>query len=682
MLTETDQATPTLSKRKGWGFLLLLLIALTTCFFVYRIGFPAFWTFDDHHSLQGLESVQDWDSAKSFVLNNNTGPTGRPLSMLSFLVNLDDWDKNPAGFRQINTWIHLANIVLVAILATLIARLTPLHTQALGFGITLAIIWGLHPFLASSVLSVVQRMTLLSASFALLGLIGYLLGRRRLQTHPIQGWLTIFASIIFGTLFATFSKENGALLPIFIGLLELQILSRYRLVSRPYWRPFSLLLFWGPVFVLLGYMATLVPSILQPAPMAFRAFSWDQRLWSEALILWEYVKQIFVPNIQTMGPLQDDSSRIHGMDPFTLAAVTAWVIAIFAAIRLRQTFPIILFGLGFFLCGHLLESSLIQLELYFEHRNYLPSLGLLAIPLSTVFIADESPARHLIILALIPGLAFLLFVTTRGWGDPSLSAERWYNAHPTSTRAVDYKSSVVEAHGGTKQAALFVAEASNNNPNNPMIATKGLALSCAANQKASGTGLLKRLTEILQNKPPIDQIRASLPHLQSLLGHRLSSQCNWLDLNDIRRLLEGILTTKTLENSPGELAGVHNALGLILFTQGNPVEALNHLNTSYQTHANYWNLARYLLALQALGLDKEADQIKADFLAKRPSGIYSQEDHERRLEQAMTEIQQQVRFTTKKGSNHKKALFFGKDTPIAPAWPLPSTPALPPLMIE
>ena len=33
------------------------------------------------------------------------------------------------------------------------------------------------------------------------------------------------------------------------------------------------------------------------------------------------------------------------------------------------------FGIAFFLGGHLLESTVLPLELYYEHRNYLPSFG-------------------------------------------------------------------------------------------------------------------------------------------------------------------------------------------------------------------------------------------------------------------------------------------------------------------
>lgn len=37
---------------------------------------------------------------------------------------------------------------------------------------------------------------------------------------------------------------------------------------------------------------------------------------------------------------------------------------------------LVFFGPVFFLAAHLVESSVIALELYFEHRNYLPSVGI------------------------------------------------------------------------------------------------------------------------------------------------------------------------------------------------------------------------------------------------------------------------------------------------------------------
>src|SRR5690625_8021293 len=72
----------------------------------------------------------------------------------------------------------------------------------------------------------VQRMTLLAATFMFAGLGGYLLGRRRMATHPRSGLLLALFSLGAGTLLAAFAKENGALLPVLVLLCEIFVIRR------------------------------------------------------------------------------------------------------------------------------------------------------------------------------------------------------------------------------------------------------------------------------------------------------------------------------------------------------------------------------------------------------------------------------------------------------------------------
>ncbi|MCY0536413.1 hypothetical protein, partial [Klebsiella pneumoniae] len=48
-----------------------------------------------------------------------------------------------------------------------------------------------------------------------------------------------------------------------------------------------------------------------------------------------------------------------------------------ASLAARKRAPSIPAGWFFFLVAHLVESSFLPLEMYYEHRNYLPSFGLL-----------------------------------------------------------------------------------------------------------------------------------------------------------------------------------------------------------------------------------------------------------------------------------------------------------------
>lgn len=78
----------------------------------------------------------------------------------------------------------------------------------------------LHPYFLSTTLYVVQRMAQLATLFSLIGVVGYFKGRLLLKTKPLMGYIIMTLSIGLSTILATYSKENGALLPVLILILE------------------------------------------------------------------------------------------------------------------------------------------------------------------------------------------------------------------------------------------------------------------------------------------------------------------------------------------------------------------------------------------------------------------------------------------------------------------------------
>jgi hypothetical protein len=61
----------------------------------------------------------------------------------------------------------------------------------------------------------------------------------------------------------------------------------------------------------------------------------------------------------------------------TLPAILLLLGISLLAWRLRQKVPSLTIGWSLFLVGHAMESTILPLELYFEHRNYLPMVGIL-----------------------------------------------------------------------------------------------------------------------------------------------------------------------------------------------------------------------------------------------------------------------------------------------------------------
>ena len=89
------------------------------------------------------------------------------------------------------------------------------------------VLWIVHPIQVSTVLYVVQRMTLLASLFVLLGIVGYLFGRQ-LHTEGAKatGILLMTVSPLVGAVLGLLSKENGVLLYAYLGVIELFLLHK------------------------------------------------------------------------------------------------------------------------------------------------------------------------------------------------------------------------------------------------------------------------------------------------------------------------------------------------------------------------------------------------------------------------------------------------------------------------
>lgn len=149
--------------RQGTLLALFLLFQIIV-WLIYSAGFPTPWMFDDEPNLGPLGNVRDLQTALEFIVGGISSQIGRPLAMATFLLQLDAWPNDPTAFRQFSALIHLINGTLVALLAWLIARrYWSARNKAVQVALVIACLWLAHPLLASSVLSAVQRMTLLAA---------------------------------------------------------------------------------------------------------------------------------------------------------------------------------------------------------------------------------------------------------------------------------------------------------------------------------------------------------------------------------------------------------------------------------------------------------------------------------------------------------------------------------------
>lgn len=453
----------------------LLLVGL-----LYLPGLSGGFLLDDQANLQTLERIRAWGFSQgvaSVLASNPAGDLGRPLAMLSFALQHAAWPDDPAAFKRVNLAIHLFNVVLVWLLARLVwARLRPPAAPRLAaLPLLLALAWGLHPLFVSTVLYVVQRMALLAATFMLGGLLLYAWGRERWAEGGRRGLAAMAIGLVFGTGLGALCKENALLLPGLAGILETTLFAR---LPRP--RGWAALVFLGcllPTLALIAFIGWQFSSWILPG-YAIRDYDPAQRLLTEARILWQYLGLLALPLGRHLGLFHDD--YLVSADLFepwtTLPAVIGIVMLAVCAVACRRRLPGLAFACGSFLWGHALESGPIPLELYFEHRNYLPG-ALLLVGAGTGFMAWVAgrtkpqaaswPAWRYGLLGLVLWSGYLGFVTlqeTRLWGSADVQAEVWARQRPESFRAQLYLGERLERQGFVEAAGRLYGRMEARDP--------------------------------------------------------------------------------------------------------------------------------------------------------------------------------------------------------------------------
>jgi hypothetical protein len=422
--------------------LMACLLAITAA--AYWAGLQGPFLLDDNANLQSIPQWLDGQlGLASLVFERGAGTLGRPLSMASFALSAWFAGYTPYSMKMGNMLVHLAcGLALYGYLNRLLALDSTLARSSRRYALAIAALWLLHPLQASTVLYAVQRMAQLSTLFVLLGLWLYVAARIRLQDNP--SCKACVAALLLGvpvlTLLAFLSKENGALLPLLCAVLELVWFQR---ATQPAAARFFVAAYAAlPVLAGLAYLATHPGRV----NYARRDFTLVERLLSQPRALCDYLGKLLAPNPPRMGIYTDDFAVSTSLTspPTTWLALLAIILLTVMAWRLRKRLPAVSFGWFFFLVAHSMEAGPIPLELYFEHRNYLPSVGiLLAATALAVGLGRRLAASGISLERIGPlllGCALLMLaIQTHGralvWQDATLIAESSLLAHPHSLRA-------------------------------------------------------------------------------------------------------------------------------------------------------------------------------------------------------------------------------------------------------
>jgi hypothetical protein len=391
---------------------------------------------------------------------------------------------------------------------------------------------------------------------------------------------------------AFFSKPNGGLLPVLVLVLDATILRQLAIPTkgRNYWRAWHGLFVYIPTLMIAGYFALNWDSRIL-AGYASRPFSIGERVLTEARILTDYLAHLLIPRIQTSGLYHDGYAVSKGLlqPPSTLLAVIT-ILGLFAAgIALRRRLPVLSAAVLFFLTAHVLESTVIPLELYFEHRNYLPATGLaFALAVGVVRLADIKSLSHpnrisaAISAALLVTLATTTFARAQLWGDPTRQALVWARENPTSVRAQQQAAITFMRQGQPREAAAHIATGIRHNPESSLLRVQYLLAGCAYNhfdendlraaERAIGNNWFQSYT---------------IDHIEILGRHATDATCANLGVSHVEHLIEASLEHPGVKARGSMVERLHFVNGTMLLSAGREDQAFQSFLQAERAALNF-----------------------------------------------------------------------------------------------
>lgn len=523
------------------GLAFWLVLALVAALYGPALAGP--FLFDDKPHLSALKArggIDNFDSLLAYIRSGYSGPTGRPVSLLSFLLDANDWPAKARSFKYTNLCIHLLNGSLLFLVCLQLLRLgsgAQKHSNtAVAVALFSTCIWLAHPYLVSTTMYVIQRMAMLSTLFVFVALAIWLKARPSVgaNTKAAYAWMT-FAMVVPGSL-ALLSKENGALLPLLILAIEVTII-RYAALD-PLKRAWKIVFLYIPSAAIVGYLIY-YPSIhgwFNEYPD--RDFSAFERLLTEMRVLADYLRHWFLPDLYTTGIFQDHVEVSQGFfnPPRTLIALVFLTGLSTFAWKARTKLPLLSLAILFFLASQLIESTTIALDLKFEHRMYLGS-SFLFLPVFYNLLLNLD-AR----LMVLPALIIVIVFATIGWknaalwGDYDSMVEVWADRAPDSPRAQIEAVNVLYSKGRTEAALDSINSAAARMPDNFYVRLNQVLVQCKASQATE-----RSKEHLLGLARSTDYAPIWFAGMKSLMRRAGSAGCQGVDNRYFGEIVESLL---------------------------------------------------------------------------------------------------------------------------------------------
>ncbi len=607
---------------------LLMLIVAILVLSVYSNTLQSPFVFDDRSHIASNPHIRitelTFDNISRAAFNNPLA--NRPIVTISFALNYYFHGYDVAGYHLVNILIHIINSLLVYyfLKTTLMISMGAYAVSGRRNGIrrnldvrnqreisfmafSAAAIWAVHPLHTQSVTYIVQRMNSMAAMFYILSFLLYVKGRiiliqktsgliahgSKLKAEKIDSEneissgktkdtnflvfsvICFFGSFFFGML-SFGSKQIAVTLPFFICLYELFF---FQDLKRKWLKVFGIavpaaLVFLTAIILLINFDKQLIEIIIKSYDQF--DFTLKQRVLTEFRVVIYYISLLFFPHPSRLIFDYNFPISFSLIEPVTtlFSIVTVFVLIILACVFAKRE-RLLSFSILWFFGNLVLESSVIGLDIVFEHRTYLPSMMLFLIPVLIFSRINKVRWAGIILLsAVIAVCSIWAYERNAVWRSKEIFWRDCVKKSPGNTRAQYNLGRSLIPSGRFDEAAEHFSEALRIDPDYP-DARKNLEIA--------------RLYSDARKK------YSEPDKIHNYLGIVLAKQGSVA--HSVRNFIEALRINPEYEEA-------HYNLGRVLLAKGEVDKAVMHFNTALKINPDYANALTWLE--KALLIQKKA----------------------------------------------------------------------------
>ena len=598
----TAQAVPW--QKPLFHFLLITAI----CLISYSHTFNAPFEFDDFPVIVENPIIKDL----GLMLNPSEAKVHKKLfeyelfmrryvGYFTFALNYRIHKLDVAGYHAVNLYIHMANALIVYWLIILTFR-TPflnsstLRTRANHVALFASLFFACHPVQTQAVVYIWQRVAILATTFYGLSLVMYIKWRlasnTTVSTIPRMPLLFYFGSVVSAVL-AMKTKEIAFTLPVVILLYEFMFFDGKFKKRFLYLVPLLLTMLIIPVS-LLGFdtpIGELISDVSEATMVHPDRSRWDY-LFTQFAVIVTYIRLIFLPINQNLDydyPIYNTflTPEVFLSFLLLLSIFGLGVYMFFQSRNRNSTYRLIAFGVFWFFITLSVESSFIPLvNVIFEHRVYLPSIGFSMAFTSGIFLLLNKFGErklHTIGVAIFTAVIILLSVFTYSrntvWSSEIALWQDCVEKSPQKARPHQNLGVALAKHDRTEEAIESFLQALRIKPEYVVA--------------------LNNFGTVLVNEGRLDE--AVSQYEKALILKPDSAKA----LYNIGRVFyeresvnQAIYYFKEALKYDPEHVGAHNNLGILLSGRGELDEAMLHYNYALKINPDdpniYWNIGGLL----------------------------------------------------------------------------------------